>query len=147
LEQYVADHNLDSVRFFGFQNRNDIAKYYAASDALVLPSWRESWGIVVNEGMAFGLPIIVSDQVGAGNDLVEHGVNGYIFHEGDKDALGDQLKLICDMPQDELDKMGQRSLDLITEWSTRNLGETFVNYLDDSDSEEASKDAVASNRS
>jgi glycosyltransferase involved in cell wall biosynthesis len=141
LEQYVADHKLDNVRFFGFQNRNAIAKYYAASDALVLPSFRESWGIVVNEGMAFGLPIIVSDQVGAGNDLVEHGVNGYIFHEGDKDTLRDQLELICNMPQEDLDKMSQRSLELISEWSARNLGAIFVDYLDNYKKTDASNGA------
>jgi glycosyltransferase involved in cell wall biosynthesis len=146
MEQYVTDHHLDSVRFFGFQDRNDIAKYYKASDALVLPSFRESWGIVVNEGMAFGLPIIVSNQVGAGNDLVEHGVNGYIFNEGDKDELSNQLELICAMPQDELDKMGQRSLELIGEWSSRNLGATLVNYLDNSNTKDSSNGAAPNTR-
>jgi len=141
LEKHAADFKLDSVRFFGFQGRNDIAQYYAASDALVLPSVRESWGIVVNEGMAFGLPIIVSDQVGAGNDLVEHGVNGYVFPEGDGNTLSDQLELICKMAQEELDQMGQRSLELIQEWSTRNLGEIFVNYLDNYNKTDSSNGA------
>ena len=142
LERYVSERNLDSVRFFGFQDRNEIAKYYAAADALVLPSFRESWGIVVNEAMSFGLAIIVSDQVGAGNDLVEHGINGYIFPEGDKEALSEQLWFICKMPQNALDKMGQRSKELIKEWSTRNLGEILVNYLDDFNAKNSSNGAV-----
>ena len=61
LENYVDEVGASSVNFFGFQNRIEISKYYAIADLLVLPSVRETWGIVVNEAMCFGLPVIVSD--------------------------------------------------------------------------------------
>lgn len=70
--------------FAGFLNQGEIAKAYAVADALVLPSDSgETWGLVVNEAMACGLPAIVSDQVGCGPDLVEDGVTGVRYPFGD----------------------------------------------------------------
>jgi glycosyltransferase involved in cell wall biosynthesis len=61
---------------------------YAAADVLVVPSSHdETWGLVVNEAMASGLPAIVSDQVGCAPDLVIPGETGFVFHAGDDDAL------------------------------------------------------------
>ena len=68
------------VTFTGFLNQGEIADAYAAADALVLPSDSgETWGLVVNEAMACGLPAIVSDHVGCVADLVIHGQTGLIF--------------------------------------------------------------------
>ena len=67
------------MRFTGFVNQTEMPKAYAASDALVLPSTSETWGLVVNEAMASGLPAIVSDQVGCGSDLVLPGETGEVF--------------------------------------------------------------------
>ena len=91
LQDYVNRLGADSVYFFGFQNRDQIAKFYAVSDLLVLPSVRETWGIVVNEAMCLGLPVIVSNQVGAGMDLVANGQNGYRVST-DGDALFHSIK-------------------------------------------------------
>jgi alkylhydroperoxidase family enzyme len=75
----------------GFQNRNDLGDFYALADILVLPSNRETWGLVVNEALSFSLPVVVSDQVGAGVDLVIPDQNGYIFPAGEIPALADQI--------------------------------------------------------
>lgn len=76
------------VAFAGFLNQSRIPEAYAAADALVLPSDAgETWGLVVNEAMACGVPAIVSDLVGCGPDLVESGVTGERYRFGDIDAL------------------------------------------------------------
>lgn len=68
------------VRFPGFLNQTELPQAYAASDALVLPSsYAETWGLVVNEAMASGLPAIVSDQVGCGPDLVRPSETGEVY--------------------------------------------------------------------
>jgi glycosyltransferase involved in cell wall biosynthesis len=74
-----------SVRlvFAGFLNQSQIGKAYAAADCLVLPSDCETWGLVVNEAMAAGLPCVVSDRVGCAPDLIKSGENGQIFRMGD----------------------------------------------------------------
>jgi len=76
------------VRFTGFLNQAAISAAYAVADCLVLPSDNgETWGLVVNEAMACGLPALVSDQVGCAVDLVSPGITGDIFRCGDPAAL------------------------------------------------------------
>jgi glycosyltransferase involved in cell wall biosynthesis len=79
------------VRFAGFLNQSRIAEAYAAADALVLPSEAETWGLVVNEAMASGLPCFVSDRVGCGPDVIERGVTGDIHPAGNVDALANLM--------------------------------------------------------
>ena len=128
LQDYVDQIGAESVRFFGFQNRDQIVKYYTISDLLVLPSVRETWGIVVNEAMCFGLPVIVSDQVGAGMDLVSDGLNGYRVST-DGDALFRSIKKMADLSEEERGLMGMKSVDIVKKWSTRNLGESLVEHI------------------
>jgi glycosyltransferase involved in cell wall biosynthesis len=93
LEKYTKEHNLKNVHFVGFKNQTEISKYYVMSDIFVLPSdVGETWGLVVNEAMNFRLPVIVSDLVGCGTDLVKHGENGYIFKTGDIEELARYLE-------------------------------------------------------
>lgn len=130
LEQQAARHNLDSVYFFGFKDRKELPKYYAISDVLVLPSHRETWGMVVNEAMCFGLPVIVSDQVGAGVDLVRYGYNGFSFPGGDTDALGSRLQQFIELPETEKELFGIRSEQLVREWADRDLAQILSQYLE-----------------
>lgn len=80
------------VSFAGFLNQTEIVGAYVAADCLVLPSdCGETWGLVVNEAMACGIPAIVSDQVGCGPDLVSDGATGASFPMGDVEALAQRL--------------------------------------------------------
>jgi glycosyltransferase involved in cell wall biosynthesis len=87
------------VSFAGFLNQSEIAKAYVAADALALPSDAgETWGLVVNEAMACGLPVVVSNQVGCHQDLVMSGQTGFVFPCGDAGAMTDALRLLADDP-------------------------------------------------
>jgi len=80
------------VVFTGFLNRKQLHEAYAVSDVLILPSDEgETWGLVVNEAMASGLPTIVSDRVGCAPDLILEGQTGYSYPFGDITALSDTL--------------------------------------------------------
>jgi glycosyltransferase involved in cell wall biosynthesis len=97
LKDYVSCRNIPNVHFVGFQNQRELASFFVAADIFVLPSAFDQWGLVVNEALCFGLPVIVSDQVGASADLVEHGQNGFVFPSGDVSALSQCLaKLFSD---------------------------------------------------
>lgn len=61
----------------GFKTETEVKKYYRAADIFVLPTREDIWGLVVNEAMAVGLPVITTDQCGAGVELIRNGVNGY----------------------------------------------------------------------
>jgi glycosyltransferase involved in cell wall biosynthesis len=84
--------------FPGFVNQKELGRYFKASDVLVLPSVFETWGLVVNEAMHFGLPCIVSDRVGCRRDLVEPGVTGFVFSSGDAGSLRDSLSIFLKNP-------------------------------------------------
>jgi len=106
LERFCAERKLP-VTFSGFLNQTEIARAYAAADALVLPSdYGETWGLVVNEAMLFGVPAIVSDRVGCGPDLVEPGVTGLVFPCRDDKALADAMRALA-VDRDKAGRMGE----------------------------------------
>lgn len=76
------------VHFLGFRNQRAMPETYRIGDVLVLPSrWNETWGLAVNEAMACGRTVLVSDRVGCAPDLVLHGQTGWIFRaEGRSEA-------------------------------------------------------------
>ena len=130
LQRHVSSSRIASVRFCGFQDRREINDYYAAADVLVLPSLKEATGMVVYEAMCFGLPVIVSDQVGFGRDMVRDGYNGFHFPVGDEQHLALNLQTLLDMPQGQRLDMGSRSRLLIEEWLQRDLPSNLLSYLD-----------------
>lgn len=91
---YAERHQLP-ITFAGFLNQSEIATAYAVADVLVLPSECETWGLVVNEAMACGLPAVVSSRVGCAPDLVRQGKTGFVFHVGDLHDLIDAMSRYC----------------------------------------------------
>jgi glycosyltransferase involved in cell wall biosynthesis len=102
--------------FTGFVNQSELGKYYTAADAMILPSWSETWGLVVNEAMIFGLPIIVSDAVGCREDLALPGRTGYIFPSGDPVALAESMMKLVQDPQ-RASSMGLAGSNLVRNYS------------------------------
>ena len=106
----------DGVHFVGFVNQADLPRHYAMCDVLALPSVFEPRGLVVNEAMACGLPVVASDRIGAVGDLVRDGENGLVFPAGDAAALADRLDRI--VGDDALRaRMAARSREIIAGWS------------------------------
>lgn len=116
LEEEARKVGADRVRFFGFRNQSELAEHYTAADVFVLPAQFDTWGLVVNEAMCFGLPVVASSGVGASRDLVRDGWNGHVYPPGDVDALGAALRGIVDDAALR-GEMGRRSLELIAGWS------------------------------
>ncbi len=105
-----------SVKFLGFKNQPEMPRYYDLCDLFVLPSEHEPWGLVVNEVMNAGKAVILSDQVGAGRDLVEDDQNGFVVPVGDTGMLADRLRrLTGDAALAR--RMGDESLKRIAEWN------------------------------
>ena len=83
------------LRLTGDLAADRIAEAYAAADVFVLLSTRETWGVVVNEAAASGLPLVLSDRVGAAYDLLRDGENGFLVGAGDVDATGEAFKRLA----------------------------------------------------
>jgi glycosyltransferase involved in cell wall biosynthesis len=90
-----------SVYFLGFQNQSAMPAVYAAADVLALPSAHETWGLVVNEALACGTPVVVSDAVGCAIDLVADGSAGKIYPMGDWGRLAHELEALLTDPPSE----------------------------------------------
>jgi glycosyltransferase involved in cell wall biosynthesis len=116
LQEYARRHGLSEVYFCGFRNQSELPHYFAAADVFVLPSEDEPWGLIVNEAMCAGLPVVVSEEVGAVPDLVQPGQNGFTFPAGDVAALADRLSALAADPELRR-RMGAHSRRLIAEWS------------------------------
>ncbi len=115
MEQFVREHGL-TAHFAGFVNQTDLPKYYAAGDAFVLASTYEPRGTVVNEAMACGLPLIVTDVYGAIGDIASEGENTLIFRPGDVEALAAHLDRLVENP-DLRATMAHRSREIIDGWN------------------------------
>ena len=119
------------VCFTGFLNQTEIPQAYAAADALVLPSEAgETWGLVVNEAMASGLPAVVSDRVGCREDLVIEGETGYSYPMGEIRELADRLVRLASHPRRaaEMGKNARRRV--FAEFSIEKAVEGTLNALD-----------------
>ena len=130
LKNFALERNIKSVHFPGFQSRTEIGKFYAIADELVITSSREATGAVITEAMSFGLPIIVSDKVGFGMDLVKHGSNGFIFPVGDTSALTGYITQLMEISEEKRAQMGERSRKLVEEWSKLDLANSLLEHLD-----------------
>jgi glycosyltransferase involved in cell wall biosynthesis len=116
LREFVAAHHLERVHFVGSKSYEELPAYYALADVLVVPSHTEPWAVVVNEAMNFALPVIASQQVGAADDLVSEGVNGFRFEAGDTATLAARLRRLMEDPPLRR-QMGEASLPIIREWN------------------------------
>jgi glycosyltransferase involved in cell wall biosynthesis len=126
LEQRARELGIaNRVRFLGFMNQSQLPSAYRAADLLVLPSYYEPFGLVVNEAMLCRLPVVISDRVGAKFDLVRPGENGYMFPVGDVDALAAILKEILP-DREKRARMGDAGLQRMQTWSPLEYVESLV---------------------
>jgi glycosyltransferase involved in cell wall biosynthesis len=136
LQRLCKELGLDGrVYFMGFANQDDKAAYFLACDIFVCPSitlgMPEIWGIVVDEAISLGKPVVVTTAVGSAYDLVRHGVNGYIVPEKNVDALCKAIKLILSDKNLRI-SMGKASKKLsekITYRAFRSLDESIKSAL------------------
>lgn len=117
-----------NIRMLGFLNQSEIVKAYSASDCLILPSdGGETWGLVVNEAMACGLPAIVSDTVGCSPDLILEGKTGQVYSLGDTNSLANKIKEMSD--RDTLNIMGKNAKNHIKHYSVENSIKGIIDSL------------------
>ena len=110
------------VLFPGMKSSQALLPFYAFAGCFVLPSVREPWGLVVNEAMASGLPVLVSDVCGCGPDLVSAGLNGFLFSPTDGDVLSALLHKLEHMGAAQRERMGRCSSEMIAQFSPERLG-------------------------
>jgi glycosyltransferase involved in cell wall biosynthesis len=108
----------ENIHFVGFQNQSKMPVVYRMGDVFVLPSQGpgETWGLGVNEAMACGRPVVVSDRVGCAPDLVHGGENGFVFASESAGDLSSKLTVLL-RDEERRRQMGARSVEIIEDWS------------------------------
>ncbi len=104
------------IDFAGFQPPEELPRFFAKADVFVLPSRHDGWGVVVNQALGAGLPILCSDRVGAGADLVEPEINGLRFSADSSDALAAAMQRCLDEPE-RLLEWGSASRERARAWT------------------------------
>jgi len=119
-----------NIRFLDFQNQSRMPMIYRLADVFVLPSRGpdETWGLAVNEAMAAGKAILVSDRCGCAADLVQPGINGYIVKAGDEQDLREKLQILV-ADKNVLRTMGEASKKMITDFSYDKIADALEKLL------------------
>ena len=124
-EEYLnmqKEFKLDNVHFIGFKTKPELAEYYAASDLYVMPTREDVWGLVVNEAMSFGLPVISSDACNAALEMVKNGENGYIVPSENVDELANKIELLMS-DEEKLKTFSENCLEVIKQYTVEKMAQ------------------------
>jgi glycosyltransferase involved in cell wall biosynthesis len=118
------------VVFAGFRQIGELRAFYAAAGAFVHPALEEPWGLVINEAMASGLPVLSSRNVGAAEELVVDGETGFLFDPGDVNSIAESLFKMFSMSEAERQKMGAAAREMLEcKVPSRAFGEGLAKVL------------------
>ena len=115
----------DRVEFAAFRDWNELPGEYARADVLCVPSRYDGWGLVVPEGLASGLPVIATDQMGAALEFLETGRNGWLIPVGDEDAL---LSAMREAALSDICELGRRAQESVSTHTLENGAARFFHY-------------------
>ena len=117
---------LCNIFFCGFKNKEELSNYYKASDLFVLPTREDIWGLVINEAMAYGLPVITTNRCVAGRELIDNGINGYLVPVNNIDALSNCINTAL---YGNLKEMATSCLNRIKDYSIENMAKAHIEGL------------------
>ncbi len=121
---------INGVHFAGFKQLPELPVYYGLARCFIIPSsHNEQWGLVVNEAMASGLPVLVSTACGCAPELVSPGVNGYTFNPCDIAKLAELMGEMASGRVD-LEAMGKASLRIIARWSLDTYSQNLLRAVE-----------------
>lgn len=126
-KSYIDDNNLQSVIIIGYKSREEIFEYYKASSLFVLPTREDIWGLVINEAMAFGVPVISTDMCIGALELIDNGINGYIVKAEDKQELS--LKIAEIMNGNNKLRLGEECIRRIRDYTYENVISSHINAI------------------
>ena len=94
LKKIVNDYKLENVHFIPFKSKSKLKDYYKVTDVFVMPTRYDVWGLVINEAMGYGLPVVSTNQCVAAQTMITPGRNGFIVNVNDADALSEKIEFL-----------------------------------------------------
>lgn len=127
VEDFAGSHQ--SIEYLGRLSGNALFHAYSRADVFVLPARVEPWGLVINEAMAAGLPVIVTGEVGCIDDLIRNQENGYVVPSARSECLAEAMSFFICQPETVL-AMGQKSRQIISSWTIENEASIMMTAWD-----------------
>lgn len=131
-EEYKAiiqDKNLKNIHFCAFMLPDELDTYYKAADCFVLPTREDVWGLVINEAMARGLPVITTDRCLAGQEMIKDGLNGYLVPADDEARLREAMRKI--IHDDKLRKqMSEESIKVAKNYTIETMAKAYQKQIE-----------------
>lgn len=125
---YIQRKMNSSTSYKGFLNREDLIRFYDSSDIFVFPSHGDIWGLVLNEAMARGLPVICSDKVNSASELIEDGVNGFIYNSHNKFELLNLIRFLI-LNESLRSEMSNNNIIKSREYTIEKMVLTHIDFL------------------
>ena len=88
----IDEKKIENIRFIDFLKKEELVEYYKAADFFVHPTREDIWGLVVNEALAYGLPVITTDKCVAGKELIVNGYNGFLVEAENEKKLAEVIE-------------------------------------------------------
>jgi glycosyltransferase involved in cell wall biosynthesis len=129
LNKLKLNLGLETVVFLGAIPNTDIPTYFFNANAFILPSLSESWGLVVNEALAAGLPVLLSDRINASISLLKEGINGYGFNPLSISNMTDKILEYINLDIETKREMSVNSLSIISTMSYQEMGDQLLTAL------------------
>lgn len=126
-EEYIElAKGANNIHFIGFKQKEELKKYYLAADLFVFPTRGDVWGLVINEAMSCGLPVITTNKCIAGLELVENGENGYIIPVDSPEAMIEKINKCFDS---DISRLGNNSLKIISNYTIEEMAKRHLEVL------------------
>lgn len=124
-KEIIIDENIKHIYFKEFMKNDELDHYYKAADIFVLPTREDIWGLVINEAMGYGLPIISTEKCVAALELVKDGKNGFILPVNNDEKLRDKILLLLSDEQ-RTHEFSIESKKAISEYTIENMAESYA---------------------
>jgi glycosyltransferase involved in cell wall biosynthesis len=121
----------ERVQFVGFKDWSELPKQYATADVLCVPSRYDGWGLVVPEGLAAGLPVIATDQMGSALEFVRTGYNGWMVPAGSFSALMNAMHEAMSLSAEDLSVLSANARESVREHTLEHGAQRFVQYANE----------------
>lgn len=130
LCEVIRDKNLNNIHFIDHVLPPKLAQYYKSADLFVLATRGDTWGLVINEAMSYGLPVITTTRCVAGNELIQDGVNGYLVEPENMDQLSQRMDELLNS-REMRETMGERNLERISDYCYEIMAERIYQALNE----------------
>ena len=122
-------YKMDNLHFVDFQDKESVLNWYRSADLFVLPTREDIWGLVINEAMSQGLPVITTNKCIAGLELIEDGKNGYIIDVENKEMLLEKTNFFFSLSNEKRKNIMENCLNKINKYTLENMSTIHADFL------------------